>query len=84
MLNTISPVPKKKKRVFDYVISITKWLPIAILKIFKFDNYGTKQAMKSHNMSNSTIFAMTNPMQLLFFKFEVIQTFKSNMPLSQF
>ena len=71
MLNTISPVPMKKS-VFDYLISITKWLPIAILKNFKFDNSETKQAMKMHNMSNSTIFAKTNPMKLLFFKFEII------------
>ena len=56
MLNTISPVPK----VFEYLISITKWLPIAILKNFKFDNSGTKQSMKMYNMSNSTIFALTN------------------------
>ena len=29
-----------------------------------FDNSGTKQAMKMHNVSNSTFFAMTNPMKL--------------------
>ena len=33
-------------------------LPIAILKNLKFDNSGTKQAIKMHNMSNSTIFAI--------------------------
>ena len=37
-----------------------------------FDNSGTNQAIKMHNMSNSTIFVMTNPMKLLFFKFEII------------
>ena len=62
----------RKKSVFDYLISITKWLPIAILKNFKFDNSETKQAMKMHIMSNSTIFAKKNPMKLLFFKFEII------------
>ena len=53
MLNTISPVPPpppEKKSFFDYLISITKWPPIAILKNFKFDNSGTKQAMKRHNI----------------------------------
>ena len=41
-------------------------------KNFKFDNSGTKQAMKMYNMSNSTIFALTHPMKLLFFTFEII------------
>ena len=67
MLNTISPV-------FDYLTSIKKSLdlPIAIFKNFNFDNCGTKKAMKMHNMCNSSIFAMTNPMKLLFFKLQII------------
>ena len=67
MLNTISPVPKKKIEFLSAIISTTKWLPI-----FKFDNSGTKRAIKMHIMSNSTIFAMTNSLKLLFFKFTTI------------
>ena len=41
-------------------------------KHFNFDNSWTKQAMKMYNMSNSTIFAMTNAMKLIFLKFETM------------
>ena len=40
---------------------------------FKFDNSGAKQARKMYNISNSTIFAKTNPMKLVFYKFEIMK-----------
>ena len=49
---------------------------IAILKNIKCDNSGRYQAIKISNISNSTIFDMTNSMECLFFRFRTISKSK--------
>ena len=50
--------------------SKSKMAAIANLTNLKYKNFGIKQAIKMHNISNYTIFGMTNQIKWLFYPWD--------------